>query len=584
MRKCPKCGTTYSDSDLRTMCSSCLVNLERVDEASAMTEMETPGPISLGQITPPGTAPGELPALPEVTLPPAPPPVMPEIALPASPEPLLPEPAPVPEAPAPAGLVIPEPPQAPDFAALRNLYVSTKDDASLTPDTLAAAELEATAPVPPPVATPPAAYAAPDAPPMMGPDEVALPPGPVAFELPGANATPPPLVSAPPPPATARPIEKDWGSEAVDAPTITAQPLDQNAMLTAKTRSGGFVFLAILCGIITLFTLFGTSPADFSFFTLVLVSVLVIGVIVFLRKAIYYSAIDTVTLKPQYQPVLGAMLPLQVAVDVLKDIPVTDVEVTLTAQERAIDRGSKSDTTHQHIIYTQTARIPAGGQWTGGQSMFFTANLAIPAELPPSFTGKHNFIEWSAALWVGIPGWYPDIRQKLPLTVRPLVAGAPLPAIEPRAFSLPELPGLTAYLALSCAMKDGWPLLQAGSEVPFTLAITTKDGASNERLRVELAYHITGSGDHEDRNIAAVTCFPGGWSAGTQDYTDTLRIPADVPVSYEGHHLRIRWTLTVRHEVAWQLDKVQVFNLTMVPAPVSMAAFQAPPKTERGKW
>ncbi|OPZ82336.1 MAG: hypothetical protein BWY76_02745 [bacterium ADurb.Bin429] len=497
--------------------------------------------------------------------------MLPEIEVPALPDappppvPLAMEAPPPMEAPAPIEAPMPPPAEPPSPLAL---------------DDLVAAELAATtprAPEPPVVAPPePPPVVAPAA---TGPEKLTLPPAPATFELPPTNPTPPPLLRQAP---AAPPVARDWSSEAAESAPVTTQMLDDGAMAAARARSGGFVFLAILCGAIALGTLFGTAPGEFGFFTLVLLTVLVVGVIVFVRKAIYYSAIDTVDMTPQYQPVLGAPLPVKVDIAVLQSIPITDVEVTLTARERAINRSGKSETTYQEEIYTQTVRVEAGGTWNGGQAVRFTAPLVIPPEMPASFAGKHNFIEWTATLWVGIPGWYPDIRHKLPLTVRPLVAGVPPLASEPRTFPLPVLGDLHAQLQFTCAMTEGWPVLQAGSEIPFILTMDPLEAASNQRLRIELAYHITGAGDDEGRTVAAVTCFPGGWTADSSAFTEKLFIPADAPVSYEGRHIRTRWTLILRREIPWHPDQVQTFGVVVVPAAISAEAYTG--GTERRSW
>lgn len=576
MRKCPKCGATYTDSDLRTMCSTCMVSLEKADDADALAEMERPGPISLGPITTPDVGPV---GMPEMTLPEPPAPVIPDIGLPEAPPPVLPEiemPAP-PDMPTPPVIEAPPPIEAP--------APPPAPEPPLALDELVAAELAATAPraPEPPVVSPPEPPPVVEptvvAPPVTGPEELQLPPAPATFELPPANPTPPPpRREAPAAPSGAR----DWSSETAEAAPVTTRMLDNSAMAAARARGGGFVFLAILCGIIALGMLFGTAPGDFGFFTLVLLTGLVIGVIVFIRKAIYYSAIDAVEMAAPYQPVLGAPLPMKVDIAVLQSISVTDVEVTLTARERAVNRSGKNETTYQEEIYTQTVRVDAGAMWNGGQAVSFTAPLIIPADLPASFAGKHNFIEWTAALWVGIPGWYPDIRHKLPLTVRPLVAGVPPLASEPRIFPLPSLGDLHAQLQLTCAMAEGWPVLQAGSEIPFTLTVNPQDAASNQRLRIELAYHITGAGDDEGRTVAVVTCFPGGWTTGTSPFTDKLVIPGDAPVSYEGRHIRTRWTLTLRREIPWHPDQMQTFGVIVAPAAISAEAYTG--GTERRSW
>ncbi len=547
MRKCPKCGTTYSDSDLRTMCSGCLVNLERVDDTDALVEMATPGPISLGPITPPSSEPALPPSTGSFELAPAPPPVLPEITLPEPPAPR--------EAPDPRIDV----------------------DAALNAEEHTLAELAATAP---PVEAPPTPMTTVTPPPSMrpeaatpplptGPDTTGSPVGPLALDLdlPAANPTPPPLQRSAPAPPVAKPVPPSgWVREEPVAAPVTARPLTPGAIGAASGRSGGFIFLAFFCGVIALLTLFNTSPGDFNPGTLLVVGGMIMLLIVAVRKAIYYGVIQSAELTPLVLPALGAVVPVRVTIGVLKDIPVTDIEVTLIARERAVSRGGKNDSASTHELYTQTVRIPAGDIWAGGQAMSFIANLAVPPDAPPSFAGRNNFIEWALKLWVGIPGWNPDIRITTPIDVRPLLQNGTPPAIIEHNLPAPALSELHARVTLQCAATGSDPQLQTGSDVPVTVTINPAEGNADQRLSLELAYHITGSGTGEDRNVAALVCFPSGWSAGSQSMSGTLRIPTGMPISYDGRHIRIRWTLSLRQQAPWQFDKVQAYEVVMAPA------------------
>jgi hypothetical protein len=39
-----------------------------------------------------------------------------------------------------------------------------------------------------------------------------------------------------------------------------------------------------------------------------------------------------------------------------------------------------------------------------------------------------------------------------------------------------------------------------------------------------------------------------------------------MPISYDGRHIRIRWTLSLRQQAPWQFDKVQAYEVVMAPA------------------
>lgn len=97
MRKCPKCGTGYADTDFRTICGACMVDLVPVaDDAPLASEVQS-GPVALDVLAP-APAPIITVTIPtvEVAIPEISPPHMPNIpGLPEG-EPAEPEPGPIP--------------------------------------------------------------------------------------------------------------------------------------------------------------------------------------------------------------------------------------------------------------------------------------------------------------------------------------------------------------------------------------------------------------------------------------------------------------------------------------------------------
>jgi hypothetical protein len=320
--------------------------------------------------------------------------------------------------------------------------------------------------------------------------------------------------------------------------------------------------LGTVCGTIALSLLVNPSASIFRFIFLVLTGWLTYY---FIRQALYRSAVRSVTFAPKDRLRLAEPMPMEAAVTMIREVRVSDVEITLTGEERAVKGSGKSTTTSRHAFYTQTVRIPSPPSWPGGYELLLAAMLpAPPSTAPPSFAGRKNFIEWSASLRVALIG-LPDVRERVALTVVPARNEPPPPNAQP-TYRLPELEPLNAQIGFTSPVDAGnMPIFEAGREVPFTLRMNPPDDFSQQRVFVELAYMINGSGDHENSTIARQS-FPIRSDGTDRLEHGVLAIPRAAPITYDGTHLRIHWAVTVRHEQPWGRDHRQVFEVLVVPA------------------
>ncbi|MHB9130256.1 MAG: vacuolar protein sorting-associated family 26 protein [Armatimonadota bacterium] len=513
MRKCPKCGAEFTDNDLRTMCSSCLVNLVQVDEPSPLDVMAIAGPISVGPSAPPSPVLATTIVMPEIEI------RMPEIAIPSASVPLLPE---VPQIRPPAPAEVP-------------------------------------GPFPSPVT------------PQPEPDEpqpgIPMPqPAPVPVPAPQPGPAPMPQPQPVPQPAP-MPLPPDPTQPSSQAPTIQfRRRLSPEEINSGNIQPVLFVIASCLCGLFTLIALFGTAAEDFSFLNLLLLGAFSTLTIFCIRQAIYRSTIGEVKVSPLRPPRLGASLPVEVVLHTLREIPVTDVELTITGIERLVSGNGRSET-YRHTFYSHTVPLVQSGQWPAGQEVALTAQVPIPSNAMPTYNSQHGHIEWQLSLWVGIPGWYPDVRHRMPLTV-PAVRGNTLPPITQRRYSLPNLGALNAAIALeSLDIPDPRPVFPLGREMPLTLTMRPSVEASSQRVEVELVYEILGAGSNERYTVAKIPCFPSGWRAGEhQSFTGTLRIPKTAPVTFHGKHITIAWSLVVRYQIPRRQHQHQDAEILVVPA------------------
>jgi len=529
MRKCPKCGAEYADTDFRTLCGYCMSNLAAASATAPTEGAPATGPIQVGG--PPSAPDSPAPIIPiTITLPEV---TVPEMTVPEMTVPVM-------SAPAGGAIAMPAPSQGGAIAA---------------PDIVPSVE----APIAPVEVTPepvaPGPRPGPYKPPLTPQPNPAIPQPPI-IPFPSPEPEREPAVPVPVPAPMPEPDEP--------VPTATVgRDLRPEEFSSSRTTSGFRMFLGFVSGAIC-FLLF--PHIQESFFIVIVIAVLGWLTYYFIRQAVYSSAIGSVIIAPTRRLRLKEAVPLEATVTVIRDLAVSDVEVTLVGEERVVKGSGRSSTTYRHAFDTRRLRIPSPPSWTGGHEMLLTAILPTSPAAPPSFAGRQNFIEWSATLRVGITG-LPDINERVPLTILPACRGTAPPDAHP-VYQLPELGPLNARIGLTCPVgADNLPMLEVGRSIPFSLRMKPEGDFQQQRVMVELSYMITGSGNYENLTVAQQPYPIAFWEDDPNHVEEgTLTVPPSAPITYDGTHLHIHWAITVRHEQPWGRDRRQVFEVLVVPA------------------
>jgi len=546
MRKCPKCGVEYADTDFRTLCSNCMVNLVHVPSAAQAPAVST-GPIQAGGSEAILSAPAPIIpitiAIPEIKVP--------DIAMP-------PGGAFSMSAPSPGGGAMA--PIAPPVETM------PRPDAVLTPEQAAREallpELEIILEPEPEAAPQPGPYR----PPLTPQPNPAVPQPPILpMPAPDQEPEPEPAVPVPAPVPKPRPTPQPVPMPEPDEPAPSArlgEALQPAEMTSSRSAFGVYLFFGFVTGTICFFLF----PHLDNLFNIILLIGLGWLTYYLFRQALYRSAVSAVTMAPTRRLRLGDPVPLQAAVSVARDLAVTDVEITLTGQERAVRGEGKGSTTYRHTFYEKKVRIPAPPAWAGGHKMLINAGVPMPVTAPPSFTGRKNTIEWSALLWVGITGM-PDVRERVPLTVVSFCKGKSQPNAHP-VYNLPELGPLNAQIGFTCPLSAGnLPVFEVGKAVPFNLRMKPDGDFAQQRVFVELMYLVSGSGDTENQVVARQSFSVAYWQGDPNHVEEAaLTVPPGSPITYDGTHVRIHWAVAIRHEQPWGRDRRQVFEVLVVPA------------------
>jgi len=278
------------------------------------------------------------------------------------------------------------------------------------------------------------------------------------------------------------------------------------------------------------------------------------------RKAAMQSTYQAVRVIVPRQARPGETVAVPIEISLLRDLAVRHLALTLTGRERAVRGSGKSRREFCHLFCTQTYRIQASRLWQGGYRYAAEIHVQIPEEAPTSFTGRHNFIEWQLALTGDATPWAPNIAERVPVAVTSPPHRGQLAASQP-VYRLPQLGLLNAEIGFTCPVNAAnIPIFPIGTEIPYRLRLNPQGDCARQRVCVELAYETQGAGDKERLTVARDSYDIGAWTddPGHTKHGSFIIVP---PPTYLGAHVRIRWSVTVRHEKPWGLDNAQVFEV-----------------------
>lgn len=530
MRTCQRCGEEYPDTDIRTLCGYCMTPLA---SATPSKPAPSPEPLSMpasGAMLQPDVMASGAMLQPDVTIPqlsfieltPADGAqlTMPSIALPAMPEGLtLPDAPFLPEAPTPVAMPAAEPaPQDP-----------------LVPNK------------PGPIRRPLTPQPHPDVP---------QPP-----LIPEPEEEPEPLVPVPAPQPVPTPAPTP--EEPVPVGFTQARALPAEQVSTARAYALFFWLAATTCFFLTLVLLM-RGPEN-GFVKFLGITATIWGGIALARQARYRGLIHAVTVTPVAPVRLGATVPFRLVVGVLNDAQINSAALVLTGVEKALEREGKTTTTHVHAFHTKPLQVKTPRVWTCGQEYAAIVAVPLPSAAPSSFNGRSYFIEWTLELHVDIANG-PNIKERVVLNVLPQRQGkAALPTAAP-GYHLPELGPLNAAISFTCPVTEkNMPIFRSGQQVPFALRLTPQPEMKGQRIWVELSYTILGKGEPEALAVTRQQFPIDKWIGANHEERGMLDLPLNAPPTYDGRHMHLHWSVTVRHDLPWGQDRRQVFEVLVLP-------------------
>ena len=334
-----------------------------------------------------------------------------------------------------------------------------------------------------------------------------------------------------------------------------------------------FFFIAILMrrsvgpGVVVPFVLIGG----------VVVLIIIIAAVVLIRKKIRDTFYDAL-IDPDPRAGVGEAFDWGVTVRAKRPITVGTASVTLKCQEHAIARGGTSDSHYRKTLVEQTFQV-AGKQLMPGEELPLRVTASIPRDAIPSHASKNNFIEWTLQIRASVPGYCPDLKESISVTVEPTIAGgqglAESPSVSADWLTETHPPGGHAQLGAAWATLeaeggatlDQAPVMAVGETRRFRLWVQTNEALNGRGVLCWVGCRIHGSGTDEEITLhAEQTIHEGALNPGQPvSFPIEVSVPGSGPVSYVGRYVKLEWVVRVRIDIPLWFDKRMYVPFIVTP-------------------
>jgi len=382
-------------------------------------------------------------------------------------------------------------------------------------------------------------------------------------EAPAKEPTPVPLRAAPRERAERREPPRPSGAQ--PAPP-TVHPHEEYSDLSTIGWAILAAFLTILAARGTIGLLLGEPHL----FALIWTAGLWLLVVLTTRMWLYRYHLRAVQFHFPSSIGLGSEVAYRLVLTPARRLPVDCATLLLRAEERVRSFSNNAEKTLRVERFRTIVEICRDIILAGNQEAVFAGTFTLPEHVPPSFAGEHNSVLWTARVWVGMPGWRPDVRKRLDLTVLAVVPPKPEEPAAPESseIPLPALEACGARLTLNAPLDaEGRVRVRAGESVEGRLLLRPREQVGCRRILLEVGYAVASRGHDERRTIQTETLWEGELEADREiEVPVNLDLPAAGPVSYYGQNFDIHWSARIRVDIPMWTDLVATIPVVVEPA------------------
>jgi len=266
---------------------------------------------------------------------------------------------------------------------------------------------------------------------------------------------------------------------------------------------------------------------------------------------------------------IGGSVPFAVTLDAAKDLSVNGVLIRLRATETSWVRRGKGGSRHSRQIVTLQKVLAERIGLKPGERLRLDGELQIPHDAPASFTSDPGSIQWAAHLWVALPGFHADIRQRFPVKVAPYRADESAQRQWPERWKpLLDLRDCKAEVALEADLdKSGNFALETGRATQGRLRIVPLSDIDATGAVVELTYAAESSAMARATTTYHEVLACPGLKKGVEVNWGFIVPGLDGPLSFRGSGFFVTWVLAVTVHRKQARPLTARLPITVMPGP-----------------
>lgn len=236
-------------------------------------------------------------------------------------------------------------------------------------------------------------------------------------------------------------------------------------------------------------------------------------------------------------------VPFTVTIAAAKQLGVDRAEISLVARERSYS-GSRVTGSSELMRLSTTAA--SSFQLSPWKKASLQAALQIPPDAVPSFKSESFGVDWQVRLWVALPGWHSDVRERMPATVVAVRADERAAVPPEREFSLEGGRDFRASVSLA-AERDarGHPVLRTSERTRGKAIVVSNVDAPRAAIFVRLRCVVLSSGHTDERVPYSSRIYEGALTPGERLERPFEIGPLDGPITFAGKIFEVNWWLEV---------------------------------------
>lgn len=111
--------------------------------------------------------------------------------------------------------------------------------------------------------------------------------------------------------------------------------------------------------------------------------------------------------------------------------------------------------------------------------------------------------------------------------------------------------------------RNAWPV---GGKLCGRASVYAPDAVKCKAITASLSWKTHGRGNTDEHSAKSITLHEGDLYHGqtlTLDFE--LELPAEGPITYDGHYVNVRWNVVLRVDIPWATDVFERAEITVLP-------------------